>query len=593
MRILCGTRRPYLVTVGAVLSLNENVAELCEGPPLEGAGGDRWAAHYYRAQHARAVQREGHWKAKALAGQKTIAQLMMVIGACGQQVEALQRQLVWLNKQVFGRKSEASAVRGLGEAVPAAAPSSVVAEASAPGAVAPEPEAVGAGAGVRRRRGQQPGGQGPKRQRRLALPEQTTHYTLSEAERTCPLCGKVRPELGLTAESEEIEWEVRLVRRRHVRHRYGPSCECAPGRGIVTAAKPGKLIGKGLFGERFWVQVLLKKFAWAQPLHRIVDELRTHGLAVSCGTLSGGLHKLKDMLQPLAGQFVLRSRQGTHWQMDETRWPMFGLPQGQTRQQWWFWVVVTPEVTAFLLEPSRSGQVARDFFAQGTEGILNVDRYAGYAGLLGSDWRLRLAYCWSHQRRDFVNLGQGAPRWARWAGQWVERINGLFGSNGQRRAAYFQKQAVALAALERQVRGQVQELKQTWERELAEGQLGEEPRKVLESLRRHWQGLTVFVDHPEVPMDNNAAERANRPLAVGRKNYYGSGAQWSGELACACFTILATLRQHRICPRRYLQGYLEACARQGGKAPESVAEFLPWQWSAQKRAQWSAQEHPP
>ena len=66
-----------------------------------------------------------------------------------------------------------------------------------------------------------------------------------------------------------------------------------------------------------------------------------------------------------------------------------------------------------------------------------------------------------------------------------------------RGAAYFQKQAVALAALEAQVRERVQELKQTWERELAEGQLGEEPRKVLESLRRHWEGLTVFVDHPD------------------------------------------------------------------------------------------------
>jgi transposase len=75
----------------------------------------------------------------------------------------------------------------------------------------------------------------------------------------------------------------------------------------------------------------------------------------------------------------------------------------------------------------------------------------------------------------------------------------------------------------------------------------------LQSLRRHWAGLTVFVEHPQVPMDNNAAERANRPLAVTRKNFYGSGSQWSGELACACFTLLATLRQQGICLRRYFQ----------------------------------------
>jgi transposase len=425
------------------------------------------------------------------------------------------------------------------------------------------------------------------------LPEHLIEHRLSEAERTCPNCGKLRPELRLTEESQQIEWEVRLVRHRHVRHRYGPSCECSVGRGIVTAPKPAKLISKGLFGVSFWVQVLLKKFAWAQPLHRTVCELRAHGLKVSGGTLSGGLRKLTDLLVPLAGQFVLRSREGSHWHMDETRWPMFGLAEGQSRQPWWFWVVVTPEVTAFVLEPTRSGQVPQQFFAPGTQGILNVDRYAGYSALLGANWRLQLAYCWSHQRRDFVNLGQGHPRWAKWAGQWVERIDRLFAGNRQRRQAYFEQQAQSLAVLEPEVRRQVQELKQTLEGELAGGQLGPKPRKVLESMRRHWPGLTVFVDHPAVPMDNNAAERANRPVAVARKNYYGSGAVWSGELACACFTILATLRQQGICPRRYLQAYLEACARAGGRVPVCLEAFLPWKWSAEQRANWKASEHPP
>jgi transposase len=425
------------------------------------------------------------------------------------------------------------------------------------------------------------------------LAEETPHHLLSEAERTCPICGKLRPASGLTEESEEGQWKVRLVRHRHVRHRYGPSCDCPSGRGIRTAPKPAKLIPKGLFAVSFWVQVLLKKFAWAQPLQRTVRELKAYGLEVSPGTLTGGLRKIKDMVQPLAGQFVLRSREGSHWQWDETRWPMYGLPEGPTRQNWWFWVGVTPEVTAFLLEPTRSGQGPQDFFAKGTKGIVNVDRYAGYFALRGSDWQIQLAYCWSHQRRDFVNLGQGSARWAGWAGQWIERINRLFASNGQRRQAWFKEQAQPLAAWDQGVRRQVQELKESLDRELAGGQLAGEPEKILQSMRRHWPGLTVFVDHPHVPMDNNAAERANRPLAVARKNFYGSGSEWSGELACACFTILATLRQHGICPRRYFQAYLEACARQGGRAPAALEEFLPWQWNPEQRAAWTTQEHPP
>ena len=565
-----------------MLSLSENVAAPCEPPPSEGLGGDRWGAQYYRAQHARAVQREQHWKSKALGYEKLIGQLLVLIGRYVQQVEALKGRLAWLQKQVFGRKSEASSAHGLAGAVQAEAP--------APGS---ERRAVEAPAAARRPRGQQRGGKGPQRRRRLDLPEHVIEHRLSEAERTCPWCGKVRPELRLTEESEQIEWEVRLVRHRHVRHRYGPRCECGGGGGIVTAPRPAKLIAKGLFGVSFWVQVLLKKYEWAQPLQRTVCELRAHGLKVSPGTLCGGLRQLKDWVVPLAGQFVLHSREGSHWHMDETRWPMFGLAEGQGRQPWWLWGVVTPEVTAFLLEPTRSGQVPQQFFAPRTQGILNVDRYAGYAALLGAQWRLQLAYCWAHQRRDFINLGQGHPRWAPWAGPWVERIDRLFAGNGQRRQAYFQQQAPLWAALDLEVRRQVQELKGAMEQELAGGQFGPEPRKVLESLRRHWAGLTVFVDHPAVPMDNNAAERANRPVAVARKNFYGSGAAWSGELACACFTILATLRQHGICPRRYFQAYFEACARAGGRVPESLAVFLPWQWSTEQRAAWSVPEHPP
>ena len=572
-----------------MLSLNEPVAARCEPLPIGGSGGDRWAAHYYRALHARALQREQHWKAKALAYEKILAQLWVLLGGLVQQVEALKGRLAWLQKQLFGRKTEAGPAHGLAGAAPAATPSIVGAEGSE--AAEFGPELVGAPAA--RARGQQCGHPGPKRQRRWQLPEQVVEHRLSEAERTCPLCGKVRPELGLKEESEQIEWEVRLVRHRHVRHRYGPSCECAVGRGIVTAPKPAKLIAKGLFGVSFWVQVLLKKFAWSQPLHRTVAELRAHGLKVSPGTLSGGLRRLKDLLVPFAGQFLLRSREGSHWHMDETRWPMFGLPEGRSPEQWWFWVVVTPEVTAFLLEPTRSGQVPQQFFAPGAQGILSVDRYAGYAALQGADRGLRLAYCWSHERRDFVNLGQGHPRWAKWAGQWVEQIDRLFARNGQRRQAYFQPQAPALAVLESEVRRQVQELQQRLDRELASGQLAPEQQKVLQSLRRHWSGLTVFVDHPAVPMDNNAAERANRPVAVARKNFYGSGALWSGELACACFTILATLGQQGICPRRYLQGYLEACARQGGRVPQNGQEFLPWNWSAEQRAAWTTAEPPP
>lgn len=561
-----------------MLSESEAFAAAVEDLPPIGQRTDREAAHYYRCMHARAVQREQQWKQRALAGEQIIKQLLVFVGWSVQQIDELRRQLTWLHKQQFSSKSEATP-----------APDGLAQEGTTAGSEQPNQNRAQA----KRARGQQRGAKGPKRQRRLHLPQQTTHHTIPDHERTCPICGKIRPETGLTEESEEIEWKVCVMRRRHVRHRYGLSCDCPPGRGIVTAPKPAKLIAKGLFAVSFWVEVLLKKFEFQQPLQRIVRELEGHDLEVSPGTLTGGLQKIGPMIQPLVGQFVLQARHGSHWHMDETRWPMFCLVDNQPRRTWWAWVVVGSDATAFLLEPTRSGQVPQDFFPKQTEGILNADRFPAYFRLLGSDWKIQLAYCWAHQRRDFVNLGEGCPRFCPWAQEWVGLINRLFASNRQRRRAWVQQQTELFQPLDQEVRRQVQEIGERADRELASGQLAERPEKILQSLRRHWKGLTVFVDQPHVPMDNNAAERALRPLAVARKNFYGSGALWSGELACGCFTIVATLRQHGICPRRYFQEYLEACARNGGKAPENLDPFLPWKWSVEKRTAWRTQEHPP
>ena len=554
---------------------------------LAGKMGDRQRAHYYRAQHARAVERARQWEQKTRASEKIIAQLVVLLGCFLERIQELIRQLAWLKKQQFGRKTETGLSSGPSESEAADGP-----ETSSDPA---DQRAEKLESKTGRRRGQQAGGKGPKRKRRENLGEQIIDHTLEESQRTCGVCGKVHPELALREQSQEVGWEVRLVRRVHRRFRYGPSCQCPGGGSMLTAPKPAKLIPKGLFAVDFWVQVLLKKFEFAQPIARTIRELQTHGLYVSPGTLSGGLEKIGAMVQPLAGQFVLHSRQGAHWHMDETRWPMFCLTESKGRKTWWFWVVVSQDVTAFLLEPSRAGKVPRDFFPKGAQGIVSVDRYAGYFGLLGSDWSLKLAYCWSHQRRDFINLAEsskGTPAGV-WAREWVELIDPLFGINAQRRAAWFKGQTELFAPLDKEVRRQVQGIQERRDLELAGGKLQREPEKILRSMQRHWIGLTVFVEHPWVPMDNNAAERANRAVAVARKNFYGSGSEWSGELACACFTILATLRQHGLCPRRYFQAYLEACALNGGRAPENLEEFLPWKWDSEKKAAWRTQEHPP
>ena len=105
----------------------------------------------------------------------------------------------------------------------------------------------------------------------------------------------------------------------------------------------------------------------------------------------------------------------------------------------------------------------------------------------------------------------------------------------------------------------------------------------MESLQEHWTGLTRFVDEPRIPMDNNASERAGRGPAVARKNFYGSGSLWSGRLAATMFSPLATLAHWKLNPRLWLTWYLESCAAAGGKAPEDIEPFLPWNLSEERR----------
>ena len=96
------------------------------------------------------------------------------------------------------------------------------------------------------------------------------------------------------------------------------------------------------------------------------------------------------------------------------------------------------------------------------------------------------------------------------------------------------------------------------------------------SLRNHWSGLILFVAHPAIPMDNNQAERALRGPVVGRKNYYGSGALWSGELTATLFSLFHTLELWQINPHTWLTEYLSACAAAGSRVPADFERFLPW-----------------
>jgi transposase len=294
------------------------------------------------------------------------------------------------------------------------------------------------------------------------------------------------------------------------------------------------------------------------------------------------------MVQPLYAQVLDRVRAVDYWHMDETRWWLFYEAEGKHSHRWWLWVVVTREVCVYVIDPTRSARVPRNVLGDDVEGVIIADRWRSYKAV---GEKVLVAFCWAHVRRDFLKIHDGYPKLRPWAQSWVDRIATLYKLNHKRLEE--QPNPSRFQAKDRALRRFLSKMKRAWKGELSSETLRPAQRKVLERLKNHWDGLTIFVDRPEIPMDNNEAERRLRNPVVGRKNYYGSGSIWSGILATACFTIFQTLIINRIDPQKYLTAYFAACAQAGGRAPENLDDFLPWNLSEEKKTAWRYPERPP
>jgi transposase len=211
-----------------------------------------------------------------------------------------------------------------------------------------------------------------------------------------------------------------------------------------------------------------------------------------------------------------------------------------------------------------------------------VDRYSAYKAMAQvKRGEVVLVFCWAHVRRDFVKVGKGWPDHKEWALAWLGRIRELYRHDRSRRNAL--AGSLEFSAADVELRRTVAAMQTQADAELADPKLGTPCRKVLRSLQEHWSGLTHFLDDRRIPLDNNASERRVRGPALGRKNYYGSGALWSGRLTATLFSLFATLTLAKINVRSWLTWYLNCCAENGGRVPSDMKRFLPWEMSAEKR----------
>ena len=435
-----------------------------------------------------------------------------------------------------------------------------------------------------RKRGQQRGSVGHGRTIEAQLSERHEDIVLEKAQ--CPECGLAFKEFAGTEDAQVLEIEVKAYRRVIHRHRYMPTCECGCVSGIVTAPSPARLIERGKFGISVWTSVLLDKFAYGRPSQRLLQDLADHGLNMAPGTLAGGLQAIAPLFKPLDSAFQSKLRSEPYWHADETRWAVFVDVVGKAGHRWYLWVFQSCSVVHYVVDKSRAAEVIMTELAGVDEGIISCDRYSGYKRFARLNPGVRLAFCWAHQRRDFLELANSYPQSQDWALQWVERIGHLYHLNGLRLKALTDspERVNSQLALEQAV----QQMATDCAFGVANHETFPPAAKVLQSMTAHWTGLTVFVACPWVDIDNNQAERSIRAPVVGRKNFNGSGSEGSAELAATMYSIFATMKLWGLNLRTWLTAYLQACADNGNEPPVDLDAFLPWQMDTRRLAQMRA-----
>jgi transposase len=510
-------------------------------------------------------------KAIILAQQEQITRFAATERALDALVQALKVRIAKLQKQKFGPSSEK--IEREIEQLQLALEDLEVAMAAAD--TSPEPEqdkAEDNSTPTRRRRGKPQVSDDTPRERIVLDPGEL-----------CPDCGGPLRLLGedVSAILDFIAAKLKLVETARLKK----SCRLCEK--IVQPPAPTRPIWRGMAGPNLLAHILVSKFDDHLPLYRQREILARHGADIPRSTLIDWCGQAVATLRPLSDLIKCEVMSCDRLHADDTPIKVLdparrkngscrGIKQGRI---WVYvrddrpWAGGDPPGAAYWFSPDRKGEHPHKHLAD-FEGILQADAYAGFKELYKPDAtgtpRVREAACWAHLRRDFHDVWKatGSPI----AKEALDRIGALYdiereitGTSADQRLGVRQKESTPRV-----------EAFHAW----CQAQLAHVPGKgdLAKAMRyalNRWHAFTLFLDDGRVAIDNNVAERAIRPVVLGRKNFLFAGSDAGGEIVADAMTIIETAKLSGLNPQDYLADVL---ARINDHIIIRLDELLPWNW---------------
>jgi transposase len=407
------------------------------------------------------------------------------------------------------------------------------------------------------------------------------------APTSCPCCGGSK----LSKIGEDITETLDVVPRRwfvteHVREKFScRSCET-----IAQPPTPFHAIARGYAGPSLLAMILVAKYADHQPLNRQSEQYDREGIELPLSTMADHVGACTAVLMPLYELIKAHVFAGARIHGDDTTIPVLAKVQTRTGR---LWVYVRddqpfggsdPPAAVYFYSADRTAIHPERHLAE-YSGILQADAYAGFGTLYRPDREegpITEAACWAHGRRKFFELADAASK-ARnkstaalspMAMAAVQKIDAIFAAE---RAINGRSADERLAARRRDVAPLVDELLAWMRSERAKLSRHNDVAKAMDYMLKRIEAFTRFLDDGRICLSNNAAERALRGIALGRKAWLFAGSDRGGERAAVMFTLIQTAKLNGVDPQAWLTDVL---ARINDHAIHRLDELLPWNWAA-------------